>query len=136
MCDQERRFYKTLEEEKREEAMNSTGRATLKLMDNPVEMAKMARVNHELRNSRRLVEVDTDQDLVEKAMHNDFNSMMDAEHLEEIQRAKSNAPASRTQRRNERYEAQSAPGRGFNRRGTHFTNLIDTSGKDYSTFRF
>ena len=52
MCDQDKRFLsKTLEEQKIEEEREAVRQATLKLMDNPVELAKVARIRKDLRKS-------------------------------------------------------------------------------------
>ena len=62
-------------------------------------MAKMARLNKELSNSRMLVDVEQEFDTFEKDTNLTFNTMMNTEHLEEIQRSKSNVPDSQRQNR-------------------------------------
>ena len=88
-----RYFEKTLEEQQKEATMKVVRQATMALMKDAVETAKIARVRHDLCNSRRLIDIDNDTEKVDREIHIDFNSMMNEHHEEEIVRSGSQVPS-------------------------------------------
>ena len=100
-------------------------------MDNAKEAAKVARVNHELRNSKVLLEIDNNFETFEQEATNHFDSMMSEHHKEEIRRLKPApiVPPS-LRRRNQRV------GKSLNWDNPDtFSRMLDKSG-DFGDFRF
>ena len=105
--------------------------ATLKLMDNRKELAKVARVNHELRNSQVLLDIENNFETFEQEANHHFDSMMSEHHKEEIRRLKPApiVPPS-LRRRNQRV------GKSLNWDNPDtFSRMLDKSG-DFGEFRF